>query len=69
MNFNMTVEIQTTVGDQCAYTCRFLRHERRPECTLFQKRLSTVSGGYTLTGYLRCADCKKAEKAAEKANG
>ena len=63
--FKHTVEIQGQ-DDNCAYACKFLRHDKRPECTLFGKRLSIVSGGYLLPRYLRCADCKKAEKAAEK---
>lgn len=67
MSFKMTVEIRTT-GDECWQSCRFLRDDPHTECTLFQKRLKET-GNYPYTSVLRCADCKKAEKAAEKANG
>jgi hypothetical protein len=66
MSFKMTVQVET-VDQYCNYMCRFLRHDKRPECALFGKRLSIVDGGYLLAQYLRCADCKKADKAAEKA--
>ena len=67
MGFKMTVEVET-VDHYCDYMCAFLWKERRAECRLFGKRLSFVTGGFLMPQYLRCADCKKAEKAAEKGN-
>lgn len=65
--FKTTVKIDAN-GDRCELLCRFLRDDKRPECVLFGRRLSIISGGYLLPAYLRCADCKKAEKATEKGN-
>lgn len=64
--FKYTVEIHTS-GDRCD-RCPLMRYGQHIECGLFGKRLRPVDG-YLITDYLRCADCKKAEKAAEKANG
>ena len=62
MSFKMTVEIET-FGDECATVCPFLRYS---ECAFFGKKLRSAAGWYGK--WLRCADCKEAEKAAEKAD-
>lgn len=60
--FKITVEI-ATFGHECAARCRFLGGG---ECRLWRRKLRESPGWANV--WLRCADCKKAEKAAENAD-
>ena len=66
MSFKMTVEI-AHAGEACGPYCQFLRYGRPSECRLFDKKLRVFSIWGT-DQIQRCADCKKAAQAAEKAD-